>query len=548
MIRVLSFFALGAAVALGLITSLGVSDLQGWSTGFGIAAAVLFVASLMLGKAQQAKEHYVGIQRARTAGRVRAALVLHRRETGTYLNEQPEVEFTLLVDRHEGPPFRSQTRQVISILDAHETARGSLVAVAHPDPEFGNVYLVDDPVPHSTQFLSAEAAHNAPELPHRRATNASTRPSVVRIVAATAAFLVGAIVIPLLVHPNLPAAVSAHMSGETFSEGDSEQSESPNTIGQDSLFDIEALFMTIDVLIYETGHDETFSLYISDTTLTAEVPIEVGSDKGDSITVRHYEVTERRPMTIQPDASEDERFLLFDIDWEGVYAFIPEARDIAVDRGLTDAELQSIRAELSSSDIGWLEITLNFSGDYGNETVGLSPDGELLPSEQIALLPEEERETYLFDPEAFQEAVDEIRETVDIDRVIEVNHWGDRFEIEGYREGESGVPLITTVEYRNGRIESIEEEHNTHVKPEEVFALDDLDWAAILGGIPELQSEMAAVGIADAQPAHFVAQNNRVPLEGTYVLTLRLYFDNEAGLNGSVEVDANGSVLEVDGP
>lgn len=66
---------------------------------------VLFFSRIMVGIVLRSRRVRHEINEAKKYGRVRAALILDRSQTGLCMNEQPQIDFTLLVDRPGKKPL-----------------------------------------------------------------------------------------------------------------------------------------------------------------------------------------------------------------------------------------------------------------------------------------------------------------------------------------------------------------------------------------------------------------------------------------------------------
>src|SRR5699024_2207737 len=199
--RTLFFITLGGSVTLFILgTSTNSEIFTPWFVGFAIATAVLLTLWIFGRVLQNSVISRADLEDARNSGRIRAAMIVDRRQTGLFVNEQPQVEFTLLVDRPEASPYLTKARKIVSLLDVHDITVGSLMTVAQPSAEYGDVVIVEEPTPAPSSGLSLAAASTAIELPRRSATGAGGR-GLLKVSVFGMAFLIGAIGAPYLATP-----------------------------------------------------------------------------------------------------------------------------------------------------------------------------------------------------------------------------------------------------------------------------------------------------------------------------------------------------------
>ena len=131
MIRTLFFITLGGSITLFILgTSTNSEIFTPWFVGFAIATAVLLTLWIFGRVLQNSVIARADLEDVRNSGRIRAAMIVSRRQTGLFINEQPQVEFTLLVDRPEASPYLTKARKIVSLLDVHDITVGSLMTVA----------------------------------------------------------------------------------------------------------------------------------------------------------------------------------------------------------------------------------------------------------------------------------------------------------------------------------------------------------------------------------------------------------------------------------
>src|SRR5699024_2868727 len=111
MIRFLFSIALGGTASSMILSFLGFTKFTAWGVGFLIATASLLALRFIFGKGQGPVQRRRDITAAQEQGNIRAARILKRERTGLYVNEQPQIEFELLVDSPAGGPFRSTARK-----------------------------------------------------------------------------------------------------------------------------------------------------------------------------------------------------------------------------------------------------------------------------------------------------------------------------------------------------------------------------------------------------------------------------------------------------
>src|SRR5690606_34047856 len=62
------------------------------------------------------------------------AEILSREQTGTYINEQPQVKFKLLITTPDSAPYKVEHKEIINLLDLGSIPEGKkLPVVIHPD-------------------------------------------------------------------------------------------------------------------------------------------------------------------------------------------------------------------------------------------------------------------------------------------------------------------------------------------------------------------------------------------------------------------------------
>ena len=62
------------------------------------------------------------------------AEILSREQTGTYINEQPQVKFKLLITTPDSAPYEVEHKEIINLLDLGSIPEGKkLPVVIHPD-------------------------------------------------------------------------------------------------------------------------------------------------------------------------------------------------------------------------------------------------------------------------------------------------------------------------------------------------------------------------------------------------------------------------------
>lgn len=137
---------LGVAIGSVIADSFFNHDtLDAFGFGFLIALVPLTVMSSFLQSAARATQDRKAIARAREHGRIAAARILHARQTGTRVNDQPVLELSLLIASYPEAPFRATVREAVQQLRLADLRAGNMVSVAHPDPLNDAVILLDDP-------------------------------------------------------------------------------------------------------------------------------------------------------------------------------------------------------------------------------------------------------------------------------------------------------------------------------------------------------------------------------------------------------------------
>lgn len=257
----------------------------------------------------------------------------------------------------------------MAIIDVHRIETGSVVTVAHPDPEPGLVYLVLDeeppPVPHT---LTLDAVNTATQLPDGRRPRSSIDGS---LTATVCAFLVGAISAPFLAVPNPLDYARLLVEGRT---------DEVRTLDHPVLFRLAELQQSIDNMVQELGHDTVYQVTIHEVMMTVEVPVGdalshsselSGADafdfpvmlESDRVVVRDHRIIEQEPDSIGHLSPLGNAFSLSDVNWPGVYEGLETAQELAVSRGLADAKLNLIRVTSDTSGLDRIEVDVSFAGE-----------------------------------------------------------------------------------------------------------------------------------------------------------------------------------------
>ena len=540
--RTLFFLALGGTITLFVLGVTTDSEVfVPWLLGFLIATVILLMLWILLRQLQRALAARVDLQDARNSGRVRAAMIVGRRQTGLFVNEQPQVEFTLLVDRPESTPFLTKTRKIVSLLDMHDITVGSMMTVAQPSAEHGDVVIVEEPPPTPSSRLTLEAASTAVELPSRSASGSG----LLKVGIFGLAFVIGAIGAPYLATPKVGEYVQLIFDGRA---GDS---AAVDAIDHVVLFEPAELQTSLDALVEELGHDEVYSMTISHVRLTADAPSAPGATTSDEVTIQDHQVLERDPSFIPVVDDPEDMAMLFrvsDVDFDSILAGVSEAQQLAVERGAVNPELARILVTRSHFDLQEVEATVYFEHQHGEEMIVLDAQGQLPPGEQLAQLSEEEQDTYLFDAARAQQAVDEMVAAAASDRIIRLTNHGSHMGLEAYYgDGENAGSSVRTT-FSRGTVSDIGDPRAVNVEAAEVFDVDDVDWNMIIAAIPEAQQVMADAGAADTQVTHILVGAKRQPSAGNYELAASIYLSNEAGHGGYIEFNMDSTVNRVHGP
>lgn len=524
MLRFLFFIATGGAISLFILSATGSEKFLPWAAGFTVAAVALLLLSMLGRHLRGSSKSRTAIAEAKQSNQLRAALILRRESTGMYVNEDPQVEFTLLVDRPTAPAFVTTARMLVSQLDMHLIDVGSFLTVAHPDPQYGDVYIADEPVPTSYQKLTLEAGQTAPTLPKKGKQGGSA----LRVLLYVAALLLGAVGAPYLAVSNPQDYARLLIDGRT---------DEVSYLDHAVLFDLPVWEETVAKVTDELGHDEVFEIWIRDVSMSAEVPVASGSDATEQIEVQDYEIKGREDSVIGPYDPEADRFRFSDIDWAGVYAGVKPAQELAVERGATNAALQQILVEREdSSGLHEIHVRLFFESDAGSQTVTLDSTGEILPAENFAQLPADEQATYLYDPATLQSSLEEAIAAAPSQDIIDIILMGERFSMDVFADQKA-----VTIDYREGHVNFVSDPHAATSSSIETFTLDELDTELIVGLIPQAQELMADAGATGTEPTHTIIQRS----DG---LTISVYVANDAGAGGYVQFDSDGSVVRVSGP
>lgn len=477
-----------------------------------------------------------------SAGQVRAALILERHQTGTYINEQPEVLFNLLVDGDNGIPFKTSTKKIIPLIDAGFFNPGSIIAVSHPDAEFRNVYLLDTTPPHPQGSLTSSDVSAAKELPERSHgffARHHMRPALA-VILMVVAFLIGGLGAPFLVSPHALEHVKLIIKG---------RSDEAITLDHDYLFEAEPLLDTFASLEEQLGNSQVFDLHISQIWMRATIPTSADADTADVISVEDQRVNDRQPALIQPSDPSRDRFSFNEVDWGSVIAHIPEAQNVATAKGLSEPILTAIRVQRDSTSFARIQITLTFDAPYGNADVRLDANGELLPSEYFEQLPETDRLTMLYSQEQLEKALSQIVETTGSDLSTRIISYGDRLLVNSYVPSGNSGPSLTEVDFRGGRVEDSRVlDGGAQTTPDAFFTLDEVTWSTADANIECATQEFAALGASEPSVSRIIIERSMVGIDEPLALLVRIYVDSPDGISGYVEFAPDGSLQRVAGP
>ena len=537
MIRTLFFVALGGSISLIYLEHMTRS--AGYyppAVGFFVASVVLF-AVLTAGKRLiRARRVRAEIRDAQRNGRSRAALILERRQTGWYVNEQPQLEFTLLVDNHDGWPFVTTAKKIVSLLALHETEPGTLITVLHPDPEYGDVHIVEEPTPKPLRNLSPDAARTAQELPSRDGRKA--RGSTLGVVATSlVALVIGGTVAPFLAEPKTLEYLRFITEGRT---------EDMHLLNHEVLFEPEVLSAGLDLLVREIGHDEVHSVTISPTRMRVDAPTAAGATTVDTFTIQDTQIIDQEPSRFEAVAMDSEQwqeesFRLSEVDWDGVLAAVPHAQELVLARGFVDPELRSISVDRALTGMAQVEVVLSFTSRATSDQVTLDAKGDILASEEFSMLPESEQQNYLFDAQNVEATVREMREHAEADQLVRILNYGHWMQLEFFTDEGGGTGILTEVTYRRGQVDDIE---STGGSPDldELFFIDDIEWATLLAAIPAAEQAMADAGATGVSTNYLIIDRTF-----TEEVTARFYVRNEVDRGGYVVVHTDGSIGQVQG-
>lgn len=425
------------------------------------------------------------------------------------------------------------------MIDLHHVIPGALVAVAHPDPEYGLIHILSgESAPTPSQKLTTDFVADAADLPKRQATGVTTRRWVVG-----AAFAVGLIGAPFLATPH-PWQYAVHLIGGN--EGSVARLDHPY------LFEADELLKSLEGMATELGHEEVRSIVVTDVRFTAEVPASPDSLHIDRVTVQDYETIEREPHELLASEFTEEvvggRFLVSDVDWEAGLNRVSEAAELSKAQGLTHPKLHAISVQRDTSPLAPIEVRLDFRDDYTYGQVFLNALGELAATEEFLLLPEADRASYFYDAERFAAAVQAMLDEVGADEIIEIGNYGDRLYLDVYIDSGSGVGQRVSVAHREGRIAEVEAPEAAKVAPDDRFRLGDFDWASVYGGISVGQQIMAEAGAAGTEPTHILIRRDSTHSREGNESYARIYLRNAYDESGYVVVYGDGSIGRVTGP
>lgn len=564
--RILFFVALGGAITLGILAATGSNRFGSWALGFIIATPLLCALWALFSAWKRNKRTRTQVAAAQVSGRVRAALILDRHQTGLFVNEQPQIEFTLLVDRPDEVPFVTKAREIVQLTDLHEVTPGEMLAVAHVHPQLSDVHIIRQPVPTPSKPLTREAAETAEHLPSHK--EASPKSPLATLAVILGSFLLGAIGAPFLATPHVLEYVSLIGEGRT---------DEVHRIDHPVLFEADQLLEAIDRVTTELGHDEVSAVTIAEVSMTVEVPAdaagddvddangtddannadaEAGESVGDGwqlgrnelIRVQDHRIVDREQHIATPIEEAVPLFQFSEVNWAAVLESAPTAAQVAAQRGLEHPKLERIRVDRDSSGFARIQVSMHFANELTSQTVHLDSEGELLASEHFSLLPENEKKHYLHDEDRLQDAVRELTEHLDPEQIVRVVSYGDRALVDGVLRHGDSAGRVATVDFREGLVHGVDEPEKGRVSPDEVFRFDDINWAMVPRLIFQGQGIMAESGVGSTEPTHIIIERTSGVFDDDRTLYIRVYLKNEFDEGGYVEFHTDGSIKRISGP
>ncbi|AKJ28881.1 DUF3592 domain-containing protein [Caldimonas brevitalea] len=91
--------------------------------GFGIAFVVLMLVVVVVARDQHR------VEKLRREGIAARATVLQARQTGTWVNKNPEIEFRLGVEKPGQPPYEVTLKKTVPVLNLTSVQVGSVLQV-----------------------------------------------------------------------------------------------------------------------------------------------------------------------------------------------------------------------------------------------------------------------------------------------------------------------------------------------------------------------------------------------------------------------------------
>ena len=317
------------------------------------------------------------VRAARAAGRLGVARIDAIRQTGLEVNDQPMCELDLTVLPASGEAFRTATQRLVLITEIPRFQPGRRVVVAILTEGGPAVEIVsDDPDAAPWASVIVPAAEEVKER-HRdggsgRGPSAAsgsggrfrlTRP--LRVALAVTGLLVGAAVVLVPHRLAVAQTLAAIPDGRLTADH-----RTP-----------EVLAPALTAMLEEAGHDRLMSVYISESHISFEAPLEPGARASDDW-MYHRGVLERRGASaIQPEHAA-EQFSASEVAWDRIWPAIEEARKQAGVADLSEAYASVGRDLVIGSGPGatggWtgpIQIRIQISDDYRDFTFEMAADG-----------------------------------------------------------------------------------------------------------------------------------------------------------------------------
>lgn len=523
MIRLVSFAGLGVAVGGLLLILNGQGSVGNPLLVIGLVTAIWMGTNRLVARAGSGKKRVSPalLENAILSGRIGHARVDDIKQTGLFINEQPNCRLELTVQPLTGPAFRTVLIGIITLVDLPRFEAGSLhpvIILAQDGPEIALVGDLEtrEALLQRVSHLNVPPASSAGEIrkPTRRKLSDDGTPkysllgyglarTVLNWVVALVMFAAG-VMAPLLFFPRtLDHLMHAIPQGQ---------------LKLDS-WDGYYLKTQMAELQAQIGHD-----VVSEVTIwSGRVMVDVLVDPSASLhSPVHEWVMEGTSITNKGRVSSiiDAPFALSDVNWESISDLLDQA---IAQADLEHLETRSITISRFSEDpVADLRIRIYLSGKFGTAQFMAKPDGSTLTAYGGDL--PEVADGFAFRPGYLGPIMAQFLAELGHDQIVDLSISNSRISIDaisapGSSEAHSWVIVGATI-YRSGTVSSFPNEVH------ETFSAGQVNWDAIAYLVEQAHAASGIpVGTAKAVWVYF--DHDTVFSDGT--LTLRITITDTAG-------------------